>query len=161
MFQLEVRLSAPVCLLTLLTLYALGLSSIMPPRKTLQASDSTAGRGTVTGGPSGPDSDSGWQTVPVTGNRWRCPGCAIGFSSVVSLRLNQHRGSRASHGTRCFEATDLGPVLAWRRPMSNRSQAGPAIMARSASFAPLNRSRSNSSGPRDDMRTPPSDDYGD
>jgi hypothetical protein len=44
----------------------------------------------------------------------------------------------------------LGPVLAWRRPMSNQSQAGPAIMA-----------RSNSSEPGDDMHTPPSDDCGD
>ena len=143
------------CLLTLLVALSV-LSTGMPVRakqRTTGPTDTDSGARSLSLGQS-PSESLALAADQNAGNRWRCPGCASFFYSL--LGLNQHRGSQANESTLCFSNTTDGPMLAWR---SLRQGASHDSRARSMPFASgPDRSRSISPDPGDDMGRAPSQD---
>ena len=118
--------------------------------KSMPSSQSTRARPPAQSTPSSAGAPAQRQSESLS--RWRCPGCAARFLSLVSL--NQHRGHPANTDTECFLETDAGPVLSsWRA-----GARGPVAVLTGAAVGPQgNSSGSESPDPGDDLRSPPPD----
>ena len=141
------RLSAAALRRTcILTLFCAGLLLW----KSMPSSQSTRARPPAQSTPSSAGAPAQRQSESLS--RWRCPGCAARFLSLVSL--NQHRGHPANTDTECFLETDAGPVLSsWRA-----GARGPVAVLTGAAVGPQgNSSGSESPDPGDDLRSPPPD----